>query len=98
MPSELGISRDHRPLGVPVAEIALCQRGRSVAIAADDGRLAEGFHGYEPTERLRWTNGEAALPEELWSEFADDAIEIALTLKGRTLYWDDGKAPERKAA
>ncbi len=91
IPAELGIARDPRALGVAVREIVL-ERGLSrVRIAADDPRLTDGFHDYEPSGDRRWTNGDASLPAEL-SGFG--ALRVVLTLAGATRYveWAEAAA------
>ena len=89
IPAELGIARDPRALGVAVREIVL-ERGLSrVRIAADDPRLTDGFHDYEPSGDRRWTNGDASLPAELSGL---GALRVVLTLAGATRYLDLGQA------
>jgi hypothetical protein len=39
-------------------------------IEAADRRLTEGFHGYDPADNLRWTNGDATLPADMFAGFA----------------------------
>ena len=38
-------------------------------LEAADERLTAGFHGYEPAEGLRWTDGYAELPIEAFARF-----------------------------
>ncbi len=66
VPGELGLARDPRPLGVAIRRI-VGWRGRwPVVIEADDPRLCQGFHAYEPDNGHRWTDGDAVLPEPLF--------------------------------
>jgi hypothetical protein len=44
-------------LGVAVRRIVLAQARRQRAIEANDVSLTEGFHAYEPENRICWTNG-----------------------------------------
>ena len=44
-----------------------------------------GWHGYEPDDRLRWTNGDAELPAALFSGFSGD-MELLLQLAGSMSY------------
>jgi hypothetical protein len=61
--AEPGLARDKRVLGVALRGIALRQGGRVRTIEMTDPALAEGFHAFEPGNGLRWTDGDAALPE-----------------------------------
>jgi hypothetical protein len=65
-PQELGVARDPRVLGVALRRIMLRQGARLRLIEAVDASLAEGFNGYEPDNRFRWTDGDALLPAELF--------------------------------
>jgi hypothetical protein len=58
-------------------------------LRAGDPRLTEGFHDYEETDRLRWTNGHAVLPLASFARFTG-AMELVLTLAQTTAYPDDG--------
>jgi hypothetical protein len=73
-PDEIGVARDPRVLGVPVRRIV----ADDTVIPASDVSLREGFHNYEPAERIRWTNGRARLPE--------GAATITVTTHGSTRY------------
>jgi hypothetical protein len=61
-PTELGLARDPRLLGVAVRQIRLWQGARLRLLEAADPALEKGFHGFEPDEGLRWTDGSALLP------------------------------------
>jgi autotransporter-associated beta strand protein len=84
-PAELGTTRDPRPLGVPLRRIALRQGMRMRVMEADDPTLAEGFHGFEPDDSLRWTNGDASLPAALFAGL-DGPMELELHVAGTTSY------------
>src|SRR5262249_17379712 len=56
-PQEFGLSRDPRPLGIALRRIIVTQGSKTRVLAADDDRLAEGFHGFEPDNGWRWTDG-----------------------------------------
>jgi autotransporter-associated beta strand protein len=76
-PDELGLVRDPRVLGVALHRIALSQGWRLAVMEADDTRLVEGFHMFEPDGGLRWTDGDAALPEALFAGFTG-ACELVI--------------------
>ena len=58
-------------------------------IEAEDERLTVGFHAFEADNGLRWTDGDAAIPERLLTGFAGP-LEITLRLGGSTTYADEG--------
>ena len=67
-------------------------RGRRlVLIAAQDERLADGFHMFEAGDAIRWTNGEAVLPAELFEGF-DGSLEIELTVAQTMQYAEVSEA------
>ena len=72
------------------------QGPRFISLQADDGRLVDGFHAYEATAGLRWTDGCAALPQEAFASFVGE-IEVVLTLAATIWYPEDGDS-ERCAA
>jgi hypothetical protein len=88
-PDELGLSRDSRPLGVAVRSITILVGLHRHLVKASDARLREGFHGYEPDEGIRWTNGNALLPADLFSD-CGTAVDIELLISGATRYLDEG--------
>ena len=51
-------------LGVALRRIVLAQAAQR-AIDAKDTSLTDGFHKFEPDQGLRWTNGDAAIPNVL---------------------------------
>jgi hypothetical protein len=89
VPQELGLARDPRPLGVAVRRILLAQPEQPRVIEADDVRLSDGFHAYEVTDQIRWTNGDAALPAELFAGVIDTCT-LTVQLGGSTQYPDEG--------
>ncbi|WP_158932127.1 hypothetical protein [Acidisphaera sp. S103] len=75
-----------------LTRVILRHGGNAVTIDAADERLADGFHGYEPADGLRWTNGFASLPADLFDGFRDGGVEVVLTLRGETQYPDFGES------
>jgi hypothetical protein len=51
--------------------------------------LTEGFHWFEPDNRMRWTDGDAVLPVELFAGFKG-SIEVVLHLGSTTHYLAEG--------
>ena len=97
VPSELGIARDPRSLGVALRQVAVRQGAKFMLFDADDERLTAGFHAYEADCNLRWTDGYAELPAEAFVRF-DKGAEVMLHLGGATQYPDDRANPARAAA
>jgi hypothetical protein len=89
VPQELGVARDARSLGVAVQRILLVQPRRQRVMEADDARLTEGFHRFEHEHRIRWTNGDAVVPSELFSGMSGPCLLI-VQLNGAMRYPDDG--------
>ncbi|MFL5281406.1 MAG: Hint domain-containing protein [Rhodopila sp.] len=85
-PAELGLVRDPRVLGVAVHKVILWDGPRAVLFEASDERLVDGFHGYEPDAGIRWTNGDAGLPEGLLGGQQDRSFQLDLHLGGTTPY------------
>jgi hypothetical protein len=67
VPQELGVGRDSRLLGVALRRIVLRQGTRQRLIAATAPILADGFHLFESSNGLRWTDGDALVPAALFS-------------------------------
>jgi hypothetical protein len=88
-PDELGLSRDPRPLGVALRSIALMAGPRRYLVEASDACLRDGFHGYEPDEDIRWTNGNALLPADLFTD-CSMPIDVELLISGANRYLDEG--------
>ena len=89
VPTELGLARDPRSLGVAFKRVSVAQSWKLTLIEADDARLVDGFHDYEPYNDLRWTNGNAMLPAELFRGFEAGAV-VQLHLAGATTYPECG--------
>ncbi len=75
-PLELGLMRDPRPLGVAIRAVEVWKGKTLRDLSAAEPALSEGFHGYEPEDDLRWTNGMAVLPQALF-----DGLTGPLTLQ-----------------
>jgi hypothetical protein len=90
-PQELGLGRDPRCLGVALRQIMVSQGPRTRMIDADDPALTHGFHGFEPDDNIRWTDGDATVPVQLLNDFIGP-MDIALCLGCKTRYIDDGMA------
>jgi antigen 43 len=97
VPSELGTVRDPRSLGVALRQLTIRQGAKFMLFDADDERLTAGFHDYEPSDRLRWTDGYAELPAETFARFDQGAV-VTLYLGGATQYPDDRDHAEQVAA
>ncbi len=68
VPAELGTIRDGQPLGVALRRIIVRTADLERVIEASDASLSQGFHGYEEALDLRWTDGDATLPETLFAD------------------------------
>jgi hypothetical protein len=88
-PQELGTARDPRALGVAVRQIVLAQTGQSRTMEANDVCLADGYHGFESDLGIRWTNGDAAVPDELFVGMMSPG-RLSVFLGGSTRYADFG--------
>ena len=97
VPAEAGFYRDTRSLGVALRKIAVWKGAKVVLFDAHDHRLVQGFHAYESESDLRWTNGYATLPADLFASFSG-AVELVLDLASTTLYPDNGTETAREAA
>ncbi len=89
VPQELGIARDTRPLGVAVHRLVLVRARWQRTIEADAASLVDGYHAFEPDNHTRWTNGNAAVPAELFDR-VDGPCLLVLHLGGATQYLDEG--------
>jgi hypothetical protein len=89
-PQEFGLSRDPRPLGVALRRIVATQGAERRALEADDDRLADGFHDFEPDNGWRWTDGDAAVPDALFAGLTGP-LACVLHLGGTTCYLDEGE-------
>jgi hypothetical protein len=90
-PAELGLMRDPRVLGVAVRRIEVWQGARVAVIEAGDERLADGFHGFEAGDGIRWTDGDAGLPRDMFAGFAGH-LEVVVHLGGTARYAVSGAA------
>jgi len=98
-PQELGLARDPRLLGLALRRIVASQGARLRLIEADDALLVDGFHGFEPDNGFRWTNGNAAIPDALFGGFTgavEGAVELVLHIGCTARYPAD--KPVRRAA
>jgi hypothetical protein len=84
-PAELGLARDPRRLGVALTRISLSKGARLRLLESGDPALIDGFHDFEPTPGLRWTDGDATLPGTLFDGF-NGVIDLVLYLGGSTRY------------
>jgi T5SS/PEP-CTERM-associated repeat protein len=89
VPQELGLARDARSLGVALRRVVLRQGTRFRKIEMTDAALIEGFHRFEPDDRMRWTDGDAVLPADLFAGFKG-SIEVVLHLGSTTQYVAEG--------
>ena len=96
-PAELGLARDPRVLGVGLSGIVLRQGSWFRSIDVSDPVLNEGFHGFEPDNGLRWTDGDAGLPASLFDDL-EGSKELVLHVGATTSYRLVVEAPARVAA
>jgi hypothetical protein len=68
--------------------IVLAQARRQRAIEASHESLTDGYHAYEPTNGIRWTDGEATVPPALFAGMSGPGLLI-LQLGGTTLFPDE---------
>ena len=95
-PDELGLARDPRVLGVAVRNVTMLAGPRHRTIEARDDRLRDGFHRYEPELDIRWTDGDARLPAELFAGF-NAPVDLLLQVNGVTRYLATEEAGSRAA-
>jgi T5SS/PEP-CTERM-associated repeat protein len=91
VPQELGIARDARLLGVSIRRIVLAQAKRQRAVEADAASLVDGWHPFEGDDRIRWTDGDASVPANLFAAMSGNGMLILQT-GAATQYIDDGEA------
>jgi hypothetical protein len=96
-PAELGTARDPRSLGVALRRVTVQQGAKFMVFNGEDERLTAGFHDYEPSDRLRWTEGYAELPVEAFARFDKGAL-VTVYLGGSTQYPDYSDHAGRVAA
>jgi hypothetical protein len=90
VPQELGLARDDRMLGVAVRRIEIAAARQRRAIDAHASSLADGYHAFEPDDGVRWTNGNATIPAELFKGMPGPAT-LKIITGARTRYLDDGR-------
>ncbi len=95
VPQELGLARDERSLGVAIRRIVLAQARRQCAIEAEATMLSDGYHAFEAANGIRWTNGDAAVPAELFAGMRGPGMLI-LQFGAATRYLNEGAV--RRAA
>jgi uncharacterized repeat protein (TIGR03803 family) len=88
-PAELGLARDPRALGVALRRLVVREGTRFRVTEAQDDRLADGFHAFEADPAFRWTDGDAAIPAELFAGFKAP-FELVLHVGGTARYLADG--------
>ncbi|HUB11894.1 MAG TPA: Hint domain-containing protein [Acetobacteraceae bacterium] len=89
VPQELGTARDDRELGVAVRRIVLADARRMRALEAGAASLTDGYHAFEADNGVRWTNGNAAVPVDLFSAVTGPCM-LMLYLGGAAQYLDEG--------
>jgi autotransporter passenger strand-loop-strand repeat protein len=89
-PQELGLSRDPRVLGVALRRIAIDGGNHCRIIEAHDPSLSVGVHDFEPDGCVRWTNGDAVLPNALFAGF-DGPFDVRLHYVKAAHYIDEGR-------
>ncbi len=92
VPQELGVARDQRELGIAVRRLVLMQARRRRCVEAsvlED----EGYHAYEETDGIRWTNGDALVPLELFAGMSGPAM-LMVEVGGRTRYLDEARVSQ----
>lgn len=82
-PCEVGRGLDQRTLGISISRITVGAGSSISAISIDDTRLREGFYSCEGG--VRWTNGRALVPLELFPS-EEDTVELALHVSSSLSY------------
>jgi hypothetical protein len=85
IPAELGLVRDSRMLGVALKHVEWRKGTQLYAIDLADPCFVSGFHAFEPSDEIRWTDGDATLPESMFDGF-NGVTELVLHLGGTTHY------------
>ena len=83
-PDRLGYARDPRLLGVALRSVAVWSTSCRRIMAADDDRLTEGFHLFEPENGFRWTDGDAVVPRSLLGDVTGPAyvvVDVAMVAR-----------------
>jgi hypothetical protein len=89
VPQELGLSRDPRCLGVAVRRLVLAEARRQRAVNAEAPSLTDGYHAFEAADGIRWTDGDAAVPAELFAGMSGPGM-LMVQLGGATRYVAEG--------
>jgi len=90
VPQELGTARDNREIGVAVRRIIVAQPRSQRTVTANAASLTEGYHAFEPDNGIRWTNGDAVVPADLFADVTGPCT-LVLHLGGGTDYLDNGR-------
>ena len=90
VPQEMGLARDPRCLGVAVRRIAVRKHTHFQVVGAADADLTDGFYPFEAETGLRWTNGDAAIPNAMFDGFRG-SCEVVVHLSATAHYIDDGE-------
>ena len=88
MPQELGWRATRGCSAWRCGSIVVRQGARLGVVEAEDARLVQGFHAFERDDGVRWTDGDAVLPAELFEGFGGP-VELELHLGGTTQYLAD---------
>lgn len=91
VPAGLGLARDSRVLGVALRCLVVRKGIRFRVTKANDGRLVDGFHAFEADNDFRWTEGDAAMPSELFAGFTGP-LELVLYIGATARYLADNRA------
>jgi hypothetical protein len=73
-----------------VQRIVLAGARGKWTIDADTVTLVDGYHAFEPDNGIRWTDGDAAVPTELFAAMNSPCM-LMLHLGGTTKYLDEGE-------
>ena len=65
--------------GLTLVHLTSCDE-RSMQTTA---RLVDGFHAFEASDAIRWTDGDAAVPAALFDGMTDSAVLVAAARRGR---------------
>ena len=90
VPQEMGLARDPRCLGVAVRRIAVRKHTHFQVVGAADADLTDGFYPFEAETGLRWTNGDAAIPNSMFDGIRGPG-EVVVHLSATAHYIDDGE-------
>lgn len=91
VPQELGLARDPRQLGVALRQIMVTEAARVRVMDAENEKLTDGFHAFEPKDNFRWTDGDALLPAELFDDLTGP-LDVTLHIACLASYVDTGLA------